>query len=259
MMWRPKNTLRIWECVAVLTILAVLALVLLPALPRARESSRRSSCANNLKQMGLVFKMYANEARGGAWPPVSAVANNWIPDTHAIYPEYLSDFTTFICPSNPYRIEKPFALQDSWEHDPAAVGMQHPDCVSSLYYNYTGYALTDDESALGLYRAVHARPWRCEGGGDIKVEINTWERSDAIATDGGPRNVHSALPVMWDRVPLEDWMFSHVPMGINVLHGDGHVEFVRYTPLSNASHFPATYIAAETFGNDVPRLSVDCY
>ena len=33
------------------------------ALARAREAARRSSCQNNLKQMGIVFKMYAGENR----------------------------------------------------------------------------------------------------------------------------------------------------------------------------------------------------
>ncbi|HPM84397.1 MAG TPA: DUF1559 domain-containing protein, partial [Candidatus Anammoximicrobium sp.] len=39
----------------------LLAAILLPALARAREAARRSSCANNLKQWGLIFKMYDGE------------------------------------------------------------------------------------------------------------------------------------------------------------------------------------------------------
>jgi len=52
------------ELVVVIAIIGILAAILLPALARVREAVRRASCANNLKQMGIVYKMYANESNG---------------------------------------------------------------------------------------------------------------------------------------------------------------------------------------------------
>ena len=72
----PKPTLAftVIELFAVVSTLALLGVMLLPALARTKASSKRISCADNLKQIGLAFQGFAAD-HGDAFPTRVTVAN----------------------------------------------------------------------------------------------------------------------------------------------------------------------------------------
>ncbi|HPO15958.1 MAG TPA: hypothetical protein PLI09_21145 [Candidatus Hydrogenedentes bacterium] len=237
--------MRFVELFIVITLFLALATILLPAFSRTRETSRRSSCQNNLMEFALVFKMYTNESKGEVYPGVSHIPCNWLPDIKQIYPEYVCDLNIFACPSNPFYYTQKELM---WSN---ADGSSRPACVGSFSYLYTGYAIWRDEQAQALFSARSLLA--PEDFGLWSIEISVPNEKQPIVPPV------SEIPIMWDRLGLSEMDSNHVPAGSNVLYADGHVCFQQYSYYNGIEQFPVTYSMASTFGSSVPQLSQDCY
>ena len=263
-MYRRKTGFTLIELLVVIAIIAILAAILLPVFAAARERARASSCASNLKQIGLACIQYSQdfdesmipaynfdvELVGGSWVTIGP-ANFW----PALCLPYVKSQAVFNCPDSSI---------NTWDWTcggpGTSCGGQYNEYLMNSSYDVSGNSSYGAPSSsfsknygqnylqvMGKITSPATTVWVLEGistfGGPAKrgyAEFNAgdaWTTMTAAAAwAGGPADQNSFTVLTDSSNPnyYGEFIGRH-SSGTNLLWVDGHVKAMSIAALADPS------------------------
>jgi prepilin-type N-terminal cleavage/methylation domain-containing protein/prepilin-type processing-associated H-X9-DG protein len=253
---KRKSGFTLVELLVVISIIALLMAVLLPALNKAREQAKRVVCAHNLKQVGIAMLAYSADSDllpfyGGRDPtysgPYKAASSDsqethpyvvyradfyWGSDLSALIPMrlaclyargYVAEPKTFYCPSNTLKsyMYKSYTSPGKWGTLPQTYNQQTANewvRVGYSYYPIDDTLVTASGIGMSTINGIFVPKYTARRFGQLS-------RTKPYLTDGLWSKENISHKSGMEKTANGDARVKNG--GINVLFKDGHVNFAK--------------------------------
>jgi prepilin-type N-terminal cleavage/methylation domain-containing protein len=215
-----KKGFTLIELLVVIAIIGILATLLLPTLSAAKDRARRTACLNNLNQINLATRMYAEDYHDAIVLPSGFVST--ITD-YQLYKEYVKSYAGYVGKTSPS--EKLFACPaDTFYYSAGGgTGLRHNSglCEES-FTDFTSYAFNGGNRDATNFPGLAGKRLS-----SVKSPSQTLLILEASAMD--PFSWHKPQkPIGNYRFPDSRNMVSYV---------DGHVSYIKIYWDTNTAPF----------------------